>query len=709
MPVRTHHSAPKFDGKPQLLSIFFDEVELLAKKCSEDEAGMINWAIRYAPVEEIELWKAQPAAHAANKVWADFKNEIFALYPGSTGDRMHSVATLEILTEKQAAKEMTTSQQFGEYYRAFAKIATFLKDKNRLTDREISSQFLRGLNYSFRQRVRAQLRAENPKHHTDDPYKLSEISAAALFLLSCNAEDLMSSSDASSEPAPIVKKEVFDASSITQQFAPMAGFNMAVLVQELMKQMNLQTPANQNQGTSQNTYNPGFRQYSDRPRSNDCAFCSDPSHYQSSCPKAAEFIQKGLCYRNNEGQIALKNGERVSPRTAPGRNMKERIENWHKNNPSGANSVSTNMVLVTDLPKESNVQEYSWMSAFMLEEDEAPAASAREIEELEILETLVATTQDKINNTRQRVEKGASSGPTTRSKVREVPIKQVESPDKAKAAKVPLAKAPEVIRNTEKPSYVPVTRPEMVKTAAQDMQYKYVTPVEDIRTTARVAQLCLDSEVKLTTKEVFAISPDVRRIIKEQLATKKVAVQGPHRLTNLIEIEDDADEKEAVSTLVAALKEREDSIIVANHSEDLRAIDLTIGGVTVEALLDDGSQIIGMREDIWKKIGSPVRSDHTMVMESANKSTNSTIGLLHDVKATIGGYDFYLQIQVVEDAPYEILLGRPFHALTALDHKHFTDGSSRITMTDPNTGAVLMMPTRARGHKGKKGTNVVGF
>ena len=85
-----------------------------------------------------------------------------------------------------------------------------------------------------------------------------------------------------------------------------------------------------------------------------------------------------------------------------------------------------------------------------------------------------------------------------------------------------------------------------------------------------------------------------------------------------------------------------------------------------------------------------------MVMESANKSRDETMGLLQDLKINIGGYDFYLQVQVVRDAPYEMLLGRPFFTLTSASHKHFDCGDSRLTLFDPNSGDKIMLPTRPR-------------
>ena len=82
-----------------------------------------------------------------------------------------------------------------------------------------------------------------------------------------------------------------------------------------------------------------------------------------------------------------------------------------------------------------------------------------------------------------------------------------------------------------------------------------------------------------------------------------------------------------------------------------------------------------------------------MVMESANKTKDETMGLLQDLKIDIGGYDFYLQVQVVKDAPYEMLLGRSFFTLTQATHKHFDNRESRLTLLNPNTGDKITFPT----------------
>ncbi|KIM48971.1 hypothetical protein M413DRAFT_59278 [Hebeloma cylindrosporum] len=118
-----------------------------------------------------------------------------------------------------------------------------------------------------------------------------------------------------------------------------------------------------------------------------------------------------------------------------------------------------------------------------------------------------------------------------------------------------------------------------------------------------------------------------------------------------------------------------------------------------------------MRQDIWEKTCLPLRSDHNLTMESANMSTDSTMGLLQNVWMVVGGIEFFVQIQVTENASYEMLLGWPFHTHVELLTKHFKNGDAHITIKDPVTGEIATLPTRSRQKKKKRtGMNITsGF
>ncbi|KAG5633064.1 hypothetical protein H0H81_008391, partial [Sphagnurus paluster] len=82
---------------------------------------------------------------------------------------------------------------------------------------------------------------------------------------------------------------------------------------------------------------------------------------------------------------------------------------------------------------------------------------------------------------------------------------------------------------------------------------------------------------------------------------------------------------------------------------------------------------------------------------SANGCLDPSLGLARNVPCTIGDLTLYLQIHVIRNPAYDILLGRPFDVLTSSNVKTYPDGNTVVTITDPNSGDVLAIPTFARG------------
>ena len=113
MPTCNHHSAPKFDGKAASLSPFLDEVEQLGEVCGLTPKQTIEWAIRYSPNGERELWEMQESV--GTEEWDKFKKELYELYPGSSGERKYSNANLQSLIEKQASSRIEEAKDFGVY------------------------------------------------------------------------------------------------------------------------------------------------------------------------------------------------------------------------------------------------------------------------------------------------------------------------------------------------------------------------------------------------------------------------------------------------------------------------------------------------------------------------------------------------------------------------------------------------------------------
>jgi len=75
------------------------------------------------------------------------------------------------------------------------------------------------------------------------------------------------------------------------------------------------------------------RWYSPRSHSytSSCVFCSSTSHYVRKCPEAAQYLRQGKIIYNSVGKISLPNG-RYPPGYTPGKNLRERIDNYRDPN-----------------------------------------------------------------------------------------------------------------------------------------------------------------------------------------------------------------------------------------------------------------------------------------------------------------------------------------------------------------------------------------
>ena len=140
------------------------------------------------------------------------------------------------------------------------------------------------------------------------------------------------------------------------------------------------------------------------------------------------------------------------------------------------------------------------------------------------------------------------------------------------------------------------------------------------------------------------------------------------------------------------------TVIVGGESHSLRTLYPLINKAgEVEALLDAGSQIVSMSKTIAVALDVTWDPDITVRMESANKTYENTLGLAKNVPFLFGTITAYLQVHVVENAAYKVLLGRPFDVVTESEVKNSRDGSQSVTLTDPNTGERCVMHTHERG------------
>ncbi|KAG5634014.1 hypothetical protein H0H81_003877 [Sphagnurus paluster] len=104
-----------------------------------------------------------------------------------------------------------------------------------------------------------------------------------------------------------------------------------------------------------------------------------------------------------------------------------------------------------------------------------------------------------------------------------------------------------------------------------------------------------------------------------------------------------------------------------------------------------------MSEEVCHELKIKYDPSVILNMQSANGCLDPLLGLACNVPCTISDLTLYLQIHVIHNPAYNILLGRPFDVLTSSNVKTYPNGNTVVTITDPNSGDVLAIPTFTRG------------
>ena len=104
-----------------------------------------------------------------------------------------------------------------------------------------------------------------------------------------------------------------------------------------------------------------------------------------------------------------------------------------------------------------------------------------------------------------------------------------------------------------------------------------------------------------------------------------------------------------------------------------------------------------MSEEVCHQLALPYDPDIKLNMQSANGSIDQSLGLAHNVPCKLGPITLYLQIHVIRNPTYDILLGRPFDVLTESTVQNFANEDQTITITDPNSRCSATILTVPRG------------
>ena len=312
----------------------------------------------------------------------------------------------------------------------------------------------------------------------------------------------------------------------------------------------------------------------------------------------------------------------------------------------------------------------------------------------------------------------ASSG-----KDEEIPRESETKEPRPKAKTLPYVDVPPLKATVRKPINDPFEEHQMTRIGPA---YKSRAPVEIGIDIENIVERVMDLELTVPLRNLAGISGAVQKEIRKQVTKSRVPIEaeGTNTVTlqskspPMIRLEDIPVAMYTISTvettdlpvgsLVAGdpvlqyLSEHKEilpeNLIVADVSTPLRTIYMVINRTgQAECLVDNGSMIVSMSKAGAIQHGLTWDPSLSVNMESASNHLERTLGLARNVRFAAAGIAVFLQVHILENPPYRILLGRPFETCTGCSSKVQLDGSSELTLTDPNTKAVAVVPTYKRG------------
>jgi hypothetical protein len=204
--------------------------------------------------------------------------------------------------------------------------------------------------------------------------------------------------------------------------------------------------------------------------------------------------------------------------------------------------------------------------------------------------------------------------------------------------------------------------------------------------------------VTLSAAELLSLSPEIRTRWKEHVTPRRIQNQPGNNVPHLIN-EDLAVINDPFETYLNAIQRGDNPkpFIAAKESHSIRSVTANIQGSNpIKSVVDPGSSIIAMSEDVCHRLGLVYDDSVIIELQSANGGIDHSLGLARNVPCEIGGITLYVQIHIIRNPAYDVLLGRPFDVVTESNVKNWRDKSQTITIFDPNSTKVSAISTFPR-------------
>jgi hypothetical protein len=141
-----------------------------------------------------------------------------------------------------------------------------------------------------------------------------------------------------------------------------------------------------------------------------------------------------------------------------------------------------------------------------------------------------------------------------------------------------------------------------------------------------------------------------------------------------------------------------ESFYIAKDSMALQLGYLNINNQdSIESVIDPSSEIIATSEEICHNLSLAYDPSLCLNRKSVNSTTDLSLGLACNIPCHLAKITLFLQIHVIKNLAYNILLSRPFDVLKESVIKNYCNKDQTITICNPNSNCQATVPTVPHG------------
>lgn len=496
-----------------------------------------------------------------------------------------------------------------------------------------------------------------------------------------------------------------------QELTAMVNSLVEQRIRELQGQPGLQQRFREGESAPRQTQNPGNyrgdrtiggRTQTTFPRDN-CIFCGLPGHMMRECLTLEDYIKTNRVSRDHRGFLTWPNSSQRVFHDGE-RCIKAVLDEVNPPRAQGNVSYYEEVMLVNSIGIDSDVLEHLGTS----EDDEDLCPDEREYR-------LFVAMREHVTNYEATGRLGSRRIMDGIELPSRAPQKTVLQRPKGSAPFKPANSGPPVRRENSVAPAEPQQRTVPLDEIAKkhhELVEKGLSPEEraanrarapasDDKAADKIFQRILDLDLSIPVRDLLGASPELRKLYQKFTTNKHVQINEVNVLTDFNE-EDDGNEVFNISTYEHTLSRTDSGEFAAHNSVALHTMNIQIGDVPIDAIVDTGATICCMSEDVWHQIGSPIYSERSIKMRDANGNSAGTLGATSNVAVNIGGIIFYLTFHVVANAPFDVILGTPFCAIASLKLIWHPSCRLMFELTDPNAerkSPVLIPAMTSKHHR----------